>query len=115
VVNNYRYYGKMDEFRFGKAVLADPLIWAKAEIANQKAGSTFVSYGNRQENYITNVDACAQIICVRNMTRDGTVVTISGLNPTYFNGEYRINSFGWNKISEKPENYDWILELESAY
>jgi hypothetical protein len=59
--------------------------------------------------------SCDKIICMRDMTRNGTVIIISGLNPVYFNGDYRINSFGWNEISEKPERYKWILELESAY
>jgi hypothetical protein len=58
--------------------------------------------------------SCDTILCIRNMARDGNIITISGLNPVYFNGDYRINSFGWNKISEKPERYKWILELESA-
>lgn len=58
--------------------------------------------------------SCDKIICMRNMTRNGTVVTISGLSPAYFNGDYRINQFGWSKISEKPERYKWIMDLESA-
>jgi hypothetical protein len=104
--------GDVDEVRISKVVLSDE--WIKAEYANQKENSTFISYGIRQENYVTYINACTQIICVRNMTRDGTIVTIGGLNPVYFNGDYRINQFGWKKISEKPENYEWILQLESA-
>jgi len=58
--------------------------------------------------------ACDTILCVRNMARNGAVVTVSTLSPTYFNGNYRIRQFGWNKISEKPEHYRWILSLEQA-
>jgi hypothetical protein len=58
--------------------------------------------------------SCDTILCIRNMGRDGNIVTISELALTYFNGDYRITSFGWRKISEKPERYKWILELESA-
>lgn len=110
--NEYRFNGCIEEVHvIGTNLGTD---WILAEYANQKISSTFVSYGTQQENYIDIADACAQIICIRDMTRDGAVVAISKLNPVYFNGDYRINSFGWNKISEKPENYDWILELESA-
>jgi hypothetical protein len=80
-----------------------------------RSGKSMVLTGGITNGNPDVTDACTQIICVRDMARDGTVVTISGLNPVYFNGSYRINSFGWNKISEKPENYKWILELESAY
>ena len=59
--------------------------------------------------------SCDTILCIRNMARDGNVITISELAPTYFNGDFRITSFGWNKISEKPERYKWMLELEAAY
>jgi len=58
--------------------------------------------------------ACDTIICIRNMARDGNIITISELSPTYFNGEYRIRSFGWNEISEKPSHFKWILEVEST-
>jgi len=79
-----------------------------------RSGKSMVLTGGITDGSPDVTDACAQIICVRNMAREGTVVRISGLNPVYFNGYYRINSFGWNKVSEKPEDYDWILELESA-
>lgn len=57
---------------------------------------------------------CCKIQCVRGLARNGGVVTIDDLRLEYFNGVYRIRQFGWNKISEKPEQYDWILELEDA-
>jgi len=62
----------------------------------------------------TGSAACDTIICLRNMARDGNIITISELNPDYFNGDYRITSFGWNEISEKPSHFKWILSLESA-
>ena len=62
----------------------------------------------------SNPTPCDRILCMRNMGKNGAEVTISGLNPTYFNGIYRIRQFGWNKVSEKPELYKWILELEDA-
>ena len=58
--------------------------------------------------------SCDRIICVRNMARDGNIISISELTPDYFNGDYRIRSFGWNKISESPKRYEWILDLEGA-
>jgi len=58
--------------------------------------------------------ACDTILCVRNMARNGAAVTVGTLSPTYFNGNYRIRQFGWNKISEKSEHYHWILSLEQA-
>jgi hypothetical protein len=79
-----------------------------------RSGKSMVLTGGITDGSPDVTDACTQIICVRDMTRNGAVVTISGLNPVYFNGDYRINQFGWKKIGEKPENYDWILQLESA-
>jgi len=58
--------------------------------------------------------ACDTILCVRNMARNGAAVTVGTLSPTYFNGNYRIRQFGWNKISSKPRHYRWILSLEQA-
>lgn len=58
--------------------------------------------------------SCDTILCVRGLARNGAVVTIAGLTTGYFNGDFRIRQFGWNKISEKPEHYEWILDLESA-
>ena len=79
-----------------------------------RSGKSMVLTGEITDGNPDVTNACDQIICVRDMVRDGTTITISGLNPVYFNGEYRINSFGWKKIVEKPENYEWVLELESA-
>lgn len=61
-----------------------------------------------------NSGACNRIICTRDLARNGAIVTITGLSLGYYNGSYRIRSFGWNKISEKPEHYKWVLDLEQA-
>ncbi len=74
-----------------------------------RSGKSMVLTGSEQYG-----GSCDKIICVRNMARNGAIVTVSELNPNYFNGDYRITSFGWNKISEKPEHYKWILDLEAA-
>ena len=54
------------------------------------------------------------IECVRQMGLDGSDVTISGFDYSFFNGTFKIKSFGWCKISEKPLVFDWMLELEDA-
>lgn len=58
--------------------------------------------------------ACAKVVCARNIARNGSTVVITGFSLGYFNGSYKIRSFGWNKISEKPEHYKWIMELEDT-
>jgi len=77
-----------------------------------RSGKTMVLKGSEFYQASTCTNPCSRIICMRDMGRVGSPITISGLNPAYFNGEYRIISFGWNKISEKPEHYEWVLELE---
>jgi len=59
-------------------------------------------------------ESCDRILCVRNMGLDGSVVTLSELGFAEFNGKFRIRSFGWDKISDKPLHYKWILELEDS-
>ena len=74
-----------------------------------RSGKSMVLVGS--EN---GTSACSTIICMRDMARNGAIVTVSELTPTYFNSDYRIRSFGWDKISSKPEYYKWILYLEDA-
>ena len=74
-----------------------------------RSGKSMVLVGS--EN---GTSACSTIICMRDMARNGAIVTVSELTPTYFNSDYRIRSFGWDKISSKPEYYKWILYLEEA-
>lgn len=58
--------------------------------------------------------SCDRVLCARDMARNGQIVVIAGLSLGYFNGNYRMNQFGWKKISEKPEHYEWIMQLEDA-
>ena len=58
--------------------------------------------------------SCSTILCVRNMARNGATITVSGLTPSYYNGDYTIRQFGWNEVGKKPRHYKWILSLESA-
>jgi len=55
---------------------------------------------------------CCRIKCVRNMGRNGASVTLDGFSFGLWAGTYKIKQFGWQKISNRPEVYDWILELE---
>ena len=50
------------------------------------------------------------------MGLDGSSVTIAGFTEirALANGIYKIRSFGWKKISDKPIHFDWILELEDT-
>lgn len=48
------------------------------------------------------------------MGLNGGDITISGFSFSPFNGDYKIKSFGWNLISNCPETYEWILELEDT-
>ena len=59
---------------------------------------------------------CERIKCVRGMGIDGSSVTIAGFTQirALANGIYKIRSFGWKKISDKPIHFDWILELEDT-
>jgi len=74
-----------------------------------RGGKSMVLTGNEQYD-----GSCDTILCIREMARNGTVITVSGLSLGYFNGNYRICQFGWDKISEKPEHYKWILQLEDS-
>lgn len=56
--------------------------------------------------------ACEAIRCVREMAEYGNTITIDNSGAWIFDGNYRILSFSWKKISEKPEVYEWALELE---
>lgn len=56
--------------------------------------------------------ACTTIQCVRDLAESGTTIALSGLGSNNYDREFKIISFGWQKISDKPLAYDWILELE---
>lgn len=55
-----------------------------------------------------------RIMCVRDMGINGADVEIDDFSFCAFNGKFKIRSFGWDKISEKPIVYKWYLELEYA-
>ncbi|MCK4328497.1 hypothetical protein KAX02_01515 [candidate division WOR-3 bacterium] len=64
------------------------------------------------EGYEYGSGADDRIICVRDMGRDGNVITIDGFSNNYFNTNYRIASYGWKLVSKLPLYYKWILELQ---
>ena len=57
-------------------------------------------------------DSCCHLQCIEAMAKQGDPVTLSGFSYSDYNDEYRILSFGWQKISALPVYYAWILELE---
>lgn len=57
-------------------------------------------------------DADDVMQCIKDMAIIGDEITITGLNNENYNSSYRIISFGYKKVSEKPLFYKWILELE---
>lgn len=62
----------------------------------------------------TKTQAAHRMLCVHTMGKIGADVVISDFSFDAFNGTYKIRSFGWDKISEKPVVYSWILDLEDA-
>jgi len=64
------------------------------------------------EGYEYASGADDRIVCIRDMGRNGNVVTISGFSNEYYNTTYRIASFGWKLVSKLPLHYKWILELQ---
>jgi hypothetical protein len=55
---------------------------------------------------------CDRIQCIRDIGKEGSTITISGLTPRIFNGDYKIRSFSWEEISNNPQTITWMLELE---
>lgn len=77
-----------------------------------RSGKSMVLTGSEyQSDTCDSACPCEHITCMRDMGKDGSTITISGLR-SLFNGDFKIRSFGWKHISEKPEYYEWILELE---
>lgn len=64
------------------------------------------------EGYEYGSGADDRIICVRDMGRDGNVISIAGFSNDYHNTTYRIASYGWKLVSKLPLYYKWILELQ---
>lgn len=59
-------------------------------------------------------DACVVMDCIRDMGENGAKVTFSGLGSSYWDGIYYIRSFGWKHISECPDVYEYIINLEDT-
>lgn len=78
---------------------------------NRSGKSMILTGSEYQSDTCNKACPCEHITCMRDMGKDGSTITISGLR-NLFNGNFKIRSFGWKHISEKPECYDWILELE---
>jgi len=55
---------------------------------------------------------CDRIQCIREIGKEGSTIVLSGLTPRIFNGDYKIRSFSWEEISNKPQTIIWMLELE---
>ena len=57
-------------------------------------------------------DACETVECIRGMAESGQDITMAGLGSNNYDRTFKILSFGWKKISDKPLAYEWILESE---
>ena len=79
---------------------------------HSRSGKSLVLTGKEWYNPSTCTNPCSRITCVRNMGRNGASVTLDGFSFGLWAGTYKIKQFGWQKISNRPEVYDWILELE---
>lgn len=78
-----------------------------------RSGKSMVLTGKEyQSSTCAKTCPCEHITCMRSMGKEGSTITLSGLSFNLFNGDYKIRSFGWKHVSEKPEVYEWILELE---
>lgn len=71
-----------------------------------RSGKTIVLTG---KEYGSN--ACTRIQCIRDIGLYGADVETNGLGIGY-DDTFKILSFGWKKITDKPLTYDWILEME---
>lgn len=78
-----------------------------------RSGKTTVMKGMEYYN-----SSCAnpgdRISCIKDLGKNGATITIEDLDMPCFNGDYKIRSFGWKLISNCPETYEWILELEDT-
>lgn len=55
-----------------------------------------------------------RIDTIRQYAKNGATITIDDMDMPCFNGDYKIRSFGWKLVSNCPETYQWILELEDT-
>ncbi|RLG44416.1 MAG: hypothetical protein DRN81_04665 [Thermoproteota archaeon] len=72
-----------------------------------RSGKSLVLKGKEYEN-----SGCTRIECIKSMAGNGTKITLSNLSFEPWNRDYKIRSFGWKRISKKPDTWEWILELE---
>ena len=81
-----------------------------------RSGKSIVLKGMEfEQGGVCDVDCpCERITCVRNMAKNGAAVTLAGLGFAAFNGNYRITQFGWKEVSERPQVYEWILQLQDS-
>ena len=64
------------------------------------------------EGYEYASGADDRIKCIRDMGRDGNIITVDGFINMFHNTTYRIASFGWKLVSKLPLHYKWIIELQ---
>ena len=72
-----------------------------------RSGKSLVLRGKEYEN-----SACSTIVTAREMAENGATITVTGLSFAAWNRDYKIRSFGWKRVSKKPDTWEWILELE---
>lgn len=80
----------------------------RAVYSLNRSGKSMVLTGTESKN------SCTRIQCVRDAGENGAKVTVSGLGSILWDATYYIRSFGWKHISECPDVYTWILELEDT-
>lgn len=88
------------------------------KMLNMWSGNRYVYALNRKGKTVVmqgkewGEDACDTMLCVRAMAENGDPVDVTGLTGTWWNSEFRIASFGYRKLTDYPELYEWIIELE---
>ena len=69
--------------------------------------------GTMWDGCTDGVTTCEELIdCVRALGKKQKSINITGLRYNILNCAYNIISFSWVQVKEKPNNYDWSLELE---
>lgn len=57
--------------------------------------------------------SCTDMECIKAMGKYGGEIITTGMGGN-FDDTFRILSFGWKKITDKPLTFEWVLELEYA-
>jgi hypothetical protein len=69
--------------------------------------------GTMWDGCTDGITTCEGIIsCIRSLAKMKQQITIGGLRYNDLNVDYNIISFDWKQIQEKPNEYEWALELE---